>query len=113
MFEHQVGELAPGDRRRPPALGRSAAAIVELEVLADQGDVAGADGIVNAVCFNCMMGNASAAIVEKIRRDYHDIPIITAVYAGGEDPSRRMVLDAFVSQVKDHHRRRELDMRAA
>ena len=41
-FEHQVGELAPGDRSRPPALGRSAAAIVELEVLADQGDVAGA-----------------------------------------------------------------------
>jgi predicted CoA-substrate-specific enzyme activase len=66
----------------------------------------GADGIINAICFNCMMGNASAAINEKIRRDYDDIPIITAVYSGGEDPSRRMVLEAFVSQVKAHHARR-------
>ena len=66
----------------------------------------GADGVINAICFNCMVGNASAAIIEKIRRDYHDVPIITAVYAGGDDPSRRMELEAFVSQVKEHHRRR-------
>jgi predicted CoA-substrate-specific enzyme activase len=65
----------------------------------------GADGIINAICFNCMVGNASAAIIEKIRRDHHGIPIITAVYSGGEDPSRRMVLEAFVSQVKEHHRK--------
>ncbi len=69
----------------------------------------GADGIINAICFNCMVGNASAAISEKIRRDYDDIPIITAVYSGGEDPSRRMVLEAFVSQVKAHHARRVAD----
>jgi hypothetical protein len=66
----------------------------------------GADGIINAICFNCMVGNASAAINEKIRRDYDDIPIITAVYSGGEDPSRRMVLEAFVSQARAHHARR-------
>ena len=65
----------------------------------------GADGIINAVCFNCMVGNASAAIIEKIRKDYHDIPIVTAVYSGGEEPSRAMVLEAFVSQVKKHHAR--------
>jgi predicted nucleotide-binding protein (sugar kinase/HSP70/actin superfamily) len=63
----------------------------------------GADGIINAVCFNCMVGNASAAIIEKIRSDYHDIPIVTAVYSGGEEPSRAMVLEAFVSQVIAHH----------
>jgi predicted nucleotide-binding protein (sugar kinase/HSP70/actin superfamily) len=67
----------------------------------------GADGIINATCFNCMVGNASAAVIEKIRRDYQDIPIVTAVYSGGEDPSRRMVLEAFVSQVKEYHRRRQ------
>ena len=65
----------------------------------------GADGIINAVCFNCMVGNASAAIIEKIRNDYHDIPIVTAVYSGGEEPSRAMVLEAFVSQVKRHYAR--------
>jgi hypothetical protein len=54
-----------------------------------------------------MVGNASAAVIEKIRRDYQDIPIITAVYSGGEDPSRRMVLEAFVSQVNAYHRKRK------
>ena len=73
----------------------------------------GADGIINATCFNCMVGNASAAIVEKVRRDYPDLPIVTAVYAGGEDPSRRMVLEAFVSQVKAHHVKRNAAPRAA
>ena len=66
----------------------------------------GADGIINAICFNCMVGNASAAVIEKIRGDYLGIPIITAVYSGVEDPSRRMVLEAFASQVKEHHRRK-------
>ncbi len=66
----------------------------------------GADGVVNAICFGCMVGNASAAIVERIRRDHDDLPIITAVYAGAEDPTRRMVLEAFVGQVKARHLRR-------
>jgi predicted nucleotide-binding protein (sugar kinase/HSP70/actin superfamily) len=63
----------------------------------------GADGIINAICFNCMVGTASAAIIRKIRSNYHDIPIVTAVYSGGEDPSRAMVLEAFVNQVKRHY----------
>lgn len=65
-----------------------------------------ADGIINAICFNCMIGNASTAIIEKIRRDYDDLPIMSAVYSGEDDPSRRMALEAFVSQAKEHHRRR-------
>ncbi|HJV47880.1 MAG TPA: acyl-CoA dehydratase activase [Geothrix sp.] len=67
----------------------------------------GADGIINAICFGCMVGNASSAVIERIRKDYGDLPILTAVYAGGEDPSRKMALEAFVSQVKARHRRIE------
>ncbi len=66
----------------------------------------GADGIVNAICFGCMVGNASAAVIERIRRDFDDVPIVTAVYSGADDPSRRMVLDAFVAQAKAHAVRR-------
>ncbi len=66
----------------------------------------GADGIVNAICFGCMVGNASAAVIEKIRRDFDDVPMVTAVYSGADDPSRRMVLDAFVAQVRAHAERR-------
>jgi predicted nucleotide-binding protein (sugar kinase/HSP70/actin superfamily) len=68
----------------------------------------GADGIINAICFNCMVGNASAAIIEEIRSDYHDIPIITAVYSGAEEPARAMVLEAFVNQVKRHYEKTQL-----
>lgn len=67
----------------------------------------GADGIINAICFNCMVGNASAAILERIRADFHDVPIMSAVYSGGDDPSRRMGLDAFVDQTFAFHRRKE------
>jgi hypothetical protein len=67
----------------------------------------GADGIVNAICFGCMVGNASAAVIERIRRDFDDVPIVTAVYSGADDPSRRMVLEAFASQVKAHAERRK------
>ncbi len=67
----------------------------------------GADGIINAICFNCMIGNASAAVIEKIRRDHDDLPIVSAVYAGGEDPSRRLVLETFIAQVTARHERRD------
>ncbi len=65
----------------------------------------GVDGIVNAICFGCMVGNAAAALTERIRRDFDNLPILTAVYAGGEDPTRRMALEAFVSQVRAHRQR--------
>ena len=65
----------------------------------------GVDGIVNAICFGCMVGNAAAAVNEKIRRDFNDLPLLTAIYAGGDDPSRRMALEAFVSQVRKHRSR--------
>ena len=61
----------------------------------------GADGIINATCFNCMVGNASNAIIEKIRRDYSDIPIITTVYSSTDDPARDMILDTFLHQAKN------------
>lgn len=65
----------------------------------------GADGIINAMCFNCMMGTASAAIIEKIKRDYQDLPIITLVYSGSEHPSLKTSLDAFIEQVKKRAKR--------
>ncbi len=60
----------------------------------------GADGVINATCFNCMVGNASNAIIDKIRKDYNNIPIITTVYSNTEDSMRNTVLDAFIHQAK-------------
>jgi hypothetical protein len=67
----------------------------------------GANGVANAICFGCMVGNAAAAVNERIRKDFDHVPILTAVYTGGEDPARRLALEAFVSQVKAHHRRQQ------
>lgn len=62
----------------------------------------GADGVINATCFNCMVGNASTAIIEKIRRDHEKTPIITAVFDGTENPGRQLQLEAFACQVREH-----------
>jgi predicted CoA-substrate-specific enzyme activase len=60
----------------------------------------GIGGIINAMCFNCMIGTVSAAITERIKKDYNDLPIITLVYSGSEYTSQKMILDAFIDQVK-------------
>jgi predicted nucleotide-binding protein (sugar kinase/HSP70/actin superfamily) len=59
----------------------------------------GADGILNALCFNCMLGTVSAAITGRLRNDHQGIPIANLVYSSVED-SQRAVLEAFVHQVK-------------
>ncbi len=64
----------------------------------------GADGIINATCFNCMVGNASNAIIDRIRKDYSNIPVITTVYSNTDDPLRDTILDAFLHQAKTRFR---------
>ena len=45
----------------------------------------GADGILNALCFNCMLGTVSAAIAGRLRNDHQGIPIANLVYSSVED----------------------------
>jgi hypothetical protein len=60
----------------------------------------GADGVINAICFNCLLGTVSAAIAARVRKDCGDIPIPTFIYAGTELAAERTKLEAFVYQVK-------------
>lgn len=60
----------------------------------------GVQGIINVTCFNCMVGTASSAIVEKIKEAYR-IPVVTLVYAGHHDPDTEALLDAFAEEVKE------------
>ncbi len=66
----------------------------------------GADGIINAICFNCMLGTVSAAIAGRIRKNYDNIPIPTFIYAGSELSTEKTKLEAFVYQVKKNAGRR-------
>lgn len=60
----------------------------------------GAQGIINAMCLNCMVGTSSQVIIENIKREYK-IPMISLVYSTKETQSQRMLLDAFIEQVRN------------
>jgi predicted CoA-substrate-specific enzyme activase len=66
----------------------------------------GADGVINAICFNCMLGTVSAAIASKIRKDYDQIPIPTFIYTGSELAAEKTKLEAFVYQVQQYAKRK-------
>jgi predicted CoA-substrate-specific enzyme activase len=67
----------------------------------------GADGVINAVCFNCMVGAASAVLAAGVRGDYANIPIPTFIYTGSELVSERTRLEAFVYQVRQRAERKK------
>jgi predicted nucleotide-binding protein (sugar kinase/HSP70/actin superfamily) len=62
----------------------------------------GADGVINAICLNCMLGTASTAIAMRIRKDFSHIPIPTMVFNGTDDSAEQSLLEAFVYQVKNY-----------
>jgi predicted nucleotide-binding protein (sugar kinase/HSP70/actin superfamily) len=67
----------------------------------------GADGVINAICFNCMLGTISAAISTQLREDLDNIPIPTLVYSGTDSSAENTKLEAFVFQVQQFHKRRQ------
>jgi predicted CoA-substrate-specific enzyme activase len=67
----------------------------------------GLDGVINAICFNCMLGTVSAAIAARIRKDYDEIPIPTFIYADSELGAERTRLEAFVYQVRQYAKRKK------
>jgi predicted CoA-substrate-specific enzyme activase len=67
----------------------------------------GADGVINAICFNCMLGTISGAIASRIRRDYKNIPIPTLIYSGTELVSEKTKLEAFVYQIQQFSKKRK------
>ncbi len=66
----------------------------------------GADGVINAICFNCMLGTVAGAIASRIRRDYDNIPIPTFIYTGSELAAEKTRLEAFVYQIKQRRARK-------
>jgi hypothetical protein len=71
----------------------------------------GADGIVDAVCFNCMLGTVSAAVTGRIRENHGGIPIANLVYSAVEG-SQQAMLEAFLHQVRTYAKRRSEAARA-
>jgi len=60
----------------------------------------GADGILNVMCHNCMLGTVTASLTKSIRNDMDDIPLCTLVYEGLKSTHNVNRLEAFAHQVK-------------
>ncbi|MCR4437701.1 MAG: acyl-CoA dehydratase activase [bacterium] len=71
----------------------------------------GVNGVINAYCFNCMVGNATAALIKRIGRERGNLPITSLVYGDASAAALTTRLEAFVHQVKRHYCRTR--MRAA
>jgi len=67
----------------------------------------GADGVINAICFNCMLGTISGALAHRIRKDFRNIPIPTLIYTGTESAAEQTKLEAFVYQVQQFAKKRK------
>jgi hypothetical protein len=90
-----------------PYVGERASDVLMLNV-AKMVDFAakGADGIINAMCLNCMVGSVSAALMSKIREDHDNIPAVNLVFGGTEGTSQSLRLEAFIHQVKEYAKRK-------
>ena len=66
----------------------------------------GADGVINAICFNCMLGTVAEALSAQVRRDYRNIPLPTLIYGTTELSSEKSKLEAFVYQVHQFAKKR-------
>jgi hypothetical protein len=66
-----------------------------------------ADGVVNVIRFDCMLGPVSSAMAESIRRDHGHIPMPTLVFSGSDSAAEGTRLEDFACQVKRFARRRD------
>jgi len=90
-----------------PYLDRSANELVVLNVAKMVDFVRrGADGVINAISFHCMLGTVSAALTERLRRDHDMVPITTVVYGGTGAADADAKLEAFAHQVRSFSEKR-------
>lgn len=59
----------------------------------------GADGVINAMCHNCMLGNVTGALIASMRRDMDDMPVCNLVFEGLKSTHSTNRLEAFAHQV--------------
>jgi predicted nucleotide-binding protein (sugar kinase/HSP70/actin superfamily) len=65
---------------------------------------AGADGILNAYCTNCMIGSVSEALHARLREDIRKLLMVNLVYGDGSGKVNQTRLLAFIHQVKQIYR---------
>jgi len=66
----------------------------------------GRSGVVNVMPFTCMPGNITMGIMEQIKRDYPDFPILNLSFDGSRQANYLNKLRTFVFQVENYHKSR-------
>ena len=61
--------------------------------------LAGADGVINTMCHNCMLGTVTGALAPKMRTDMDDMPLCNLIYEGLQSTHNVNRLEAFAHQV--------------
>ncbi|TAN39066.1 MAG: hypothetical protein EPN25_12585 [Nitrospirae bacterium] len=59
----------------------------------------GARGIINAITQNCSYGNVLTSILQSMRPDYGDIPLLTLIYEEQQGGNKLTRLEAFMHQI--------------
>jgi len=68
----------------------------------------GAHGVINAISSHCMLGTVSASLVDRVREDHEQLPMLTLIFSATESATMEARLEAFAHQV---HARAEADPR--
>lgn len=63
--------------------------------------LAGCDGIVNVMPFNCMPGTIVNAIIGRLRKKHDNLPILKMSYDGNRNSGEETRIEAFFQQVKE------------
>ena len=61
----------------------------------------GAHGVINAISSHCMLGTVSASIIDRIRDDHDQMPMLTLVFSATESATMETRLEAFAHQVHE------------
>ena len=56
------------------------------------------DGIINVIPFHCMPGTTVNAVLEKLQKDHHEIPLLKLTFDGQEETNEETRLEAFMHQ---------------
>ena len=91
-----------------PYIGERSSEVLVLNI-AKMVDFAtkGADGIINAMCINCMVGSVSAAMTSQIRKDHGNIPIVNLVFGNRSETAHSLLLETFIYQVNKFAKRKD------
>jgi predicted nucleotide-binding protein (sugar kinase/HSP70/actin superfamily) len=59
----------------------------------------GAQGIINVITLNCSFGNVVTSVLQRVRRDYNDVPLLTLVCEEQQGGNQFTRLEAFMHQI--------------